>query len=797
MSWQARLLSFLVRRRVKPLLGDLSDLSRVRQAFNSPLPSPRGVRYSAATVGGVPGEWVESKSPAPDRQTTLLYLHGGGFVGCSAKTHRPLTAAFALQGLRVFVPDYRLAPEHPFPAAPLDAQAVWRALRAETAGRLVVAGDSAGGNLALGLMLALREAGEALPDAGVLFSPVLDFTDGSASIHDNAERDPMFPGPQLQNLLPPYLAGADPAQMLASPLLAPLHGLPPLLVHVGADEVLRDDSVRFAAKAREAGVTVQLRVWPVVPHVWQLIPWVPEARQSVRAAASFLQSALRETTVETHDVLIVGAGLSGIGAAVHLQKHCPDKDLALLEGRQALGGTWDLFRYPGVRSDSDMHTLGYAFKPWTGPQAITDGASIRHYLAETAREHGIDHHIRYGHRVRAASWSTADARWTLDVEITHDGRTRHQRMHCRMLLCCGGYYSYAQGHRPAFPGEADYRGTLVHPQFWPEDLDHAGQRVLVIGSGATAVTLVPALAASAAHVTMLQRSPTYVVALPSRDIVADALRGRLPARWAYRIVRLKNVLLSRLMYRLARSRPEKFKQRLVGLAREQLGAAAAQAVHFTPSYKPWDQRVCVVPDGDLFSAVREGRASVVTDEIETFTATGVRLKSGQELAADIVITATGLQLNQLADIAVQVDGQRIDPARCVAYKGVMLSGVPNFVYTFGYTHASWTLKADLTARWTCRLLQHLDRHGLAVAVAPHDPAVATAPVLDFSSGYVQRAIGQLPRQGLSAPWKVNQDYLADLRVLRWGRIDDGTLVLARAGTPAPGESTKGSAAALG
>ena len=800
MTWQARVLSFLVRRRVKPLLGDLSDLKRVRQAFNSPLPSPRGVRYTPATVGGVPGEWVEAKSdrPTPNPQTTLLYLHGGGFVGCSPKTHRPLTAAFALQGLRVFVPDYRLAPEHPFPAAPQDAQAVWQALRAATPGRLVVAGDSAGGNLTLGLMLALRDAGQSLPDAAVMFSPVLDFTGGSVSIHDNAERDPMFPGLPLLNLLPPYLGGADPAQPLASPLLAPLHGLPPLLLHTGQDEVLRDDSVRLAAKARAAGVTVQLRVWPHVPHVWQLIGWVPEARQSVRAAAAFLKTAARDSSLEEHDVLIVGAGLSGIGAAAHLQQRCPEKDVALLEARSAPGGTWDLFRYPGVRSDSDMYTLGYEFKPWTGDKGITDGASIRQYLVETAKERGIDHQIRTGHRVLAADWSSAEARWTLDVEVTlDDGQLRRQRMRAPMLLCCSGYYRYDQGHRPAFPGEADFRGTWVHPQAWPEGLDHAGKQVLVIGSGATAVTLVPAMAETAAHVTMLQRSPTDVVTLPARDPIAHALRGWMPARWAYRVVRFKNVLLSLVTYRLARARPAQFRARLLQMARDQLGPAGDAVAHFTPTYKPWDQRLCVVPDGDLFKVLRDGRASVVTDHIETFTATGVRLKSGRELAADIVVTATGLQLNALGDMVLRVDGRRVEPAQCMAYKGVMLSGVPNFVYTFGYTNASWTLKADLTARWTCRLLQHLDRNGQAVAVAPRDPAVAEAPFLALSSGYVQRALELLPRQGTQAPWSVHQNYLADLRVLRFGAVDDGTLRFARAGEPLPSTSTEGRVTAVG
>ena len=780
-SWQAHLAAWLVRHRVKRALGDMTDTARVRRVFAQWLPVPGGVRFVPAVVGGVAGEWVEARAGAPAATgatpaTTLLYLHGGGFVGCSPRTHRPLTAALALQGLRVFVPDYRLAPEHPFPAAALDAQAVWRALRAEVCGRLVVGGDSAGGNLALGLMQVLRDAGEPLPDAAVLFSPALDLSGGSPSMLANGDRDAMFTGPHLGNLLPPYLAGADAAQPLASPLLGALHGLPPLLVHVGEDEVLRDDAVRLADMARAAGVLVQLRVWPVVFHVWQLA-WrlLPEAKRSVRQAAHFLRSAERGRSLEHYDVVIVGAGLSGIGAAAHLQMRCPDKDYVVLEGRPSPGGTWDLFRYPGVRSDSDMYTLGYEFKPWTGAKAIADGETIRGYIAEAAAERGIDHHIRCGHRVLAASWSSAEARWTLEVEVRQAGATRHQRISCRLLMGCGGYYRYEKGHRPVFPGEADFRGRFVHPQFWPADLDHAGKRVLVIGSGATAVTLVPAMAATAAHVTMLQRSPTYVVALPSRDVIADALRRWLPRRWAYALVRAKNVLLSTLLYRLARRWPEQTKQRLVAMARRQLGPAADAAVHFTPTYGPWDQRLCVVPDADLFEAIAQGRASVLTDHIETFTARGVRLQSGRELEADIVVTATGLELDTTGRMVMSVDGVRVDPSQAMVYKGVMLSDVPNHVFTFGYTNASWTLKADLTARWLCRLLRHMDRHGHAVVVARRDPSVASAPLLDFTSGYVQRAAALLPRQGTTAPWRVRQNYLADLRTLRFGRIDDGTL----------------------
>ncbi len=778
-SWQARLGVPLVRWRVRSALGDMRDIARVRRAFGQAPPGPGGVRYEPGTLGGVPGEWVLPQRD-PEPTTALLYLHGGGFVGCSPRTHRGVTAALARLGLRVYVPDYRLAPEHPFPAAPDDALAVWRALRALRAPhgpqRLVVAGDSAGGNLALTLMLALRDAGEPLPDAAALFSPALDLTGGSASLHLNAERDAMFHGPSLEHLAAAYLAGADPNDPRASPLLADLSGLPPLLVHVGESECLRDDSLRLADKARAAGVCVQLQVWPVVSHVWQLAGLLlPEARRSVRAAAHFLQTATRDATIETHDVVIVGAGLSGIGAAVHLQRRCPAHSYALLEARTSIGGTWDLFRYPGVRSDSDMFTLGYGFKPWQGTRSMADGAAIKAYIEETAAEHGITPQIRFGHRVQGAQWSSADALWTLDVEVQREGEApSRQRIRCRMLLGCVGYYRYDQGHRPPLPGQAQYRGRWVHPQHWPEGLDVAGRQVLVIGSGATAMTLVPALAERAAHVTMLQRSPTYVVALPARDRLARALHW-LPSNAAARIVKLKNVLLAATFFQLARRWPEKVKARVVGQAARLLGPARDQIVHFTPTYKPWDQRVCFVPDADLFRAIRKGRASVVTDHIDTFTEQGVRLRSGREIGADIVVTATGLELQALGGIQVTVDGQARDLSQTMAYKGVMLSDLPNLVFTFGYTNASWTLKADLTARWTCRLLQHMARHGHRVAVPRRDPAVAGRPFLDLSAGYVQRSAHRLPQQGSQAPWTVSQNYLKDLFTLGLAPIDDGTL----------------------
>jgi cyclohexanone monooxygenase len=471
------------------------------------------------------------------------------------------------------------------------------------------------------------------------------------------------------------------------------------------------------------------------------------------------------------DVLIVGAGLSGIGAAWHLQQRCPDKRYAILEARLAIGGTWDLFRYPGVRSDSDMYTLGYAFRPWTAGKAIADGPSIRNYIAETARANGIDRHIRFGNKVVQASWSSRDACWTVDVD--QGGLRRTIRAH--FLYMCGGYYSYDEAYRPRFEGEDAYRGRIVQPQFWPEGFDYAGERVVVIGSGATAVTLVPAMAASAAHVTMLQRSPTYVVSRPSEYRFAQRFRRWFPERLAYGLTRWRVILESMLLYRVARSKPDLARQKIVAMARHQLGQGFDVDTHFTPSYKPWDQRVCVVPDGDMFKAIRQGRASVVTDHIERFTEDGILLKSGQVLPADVVVMATGLKLKVMGGVALTVDGKPFHVNDAMSYKGMMLSDLPNCVMTFGYTNASWTLKADLTAAWVCRLLRHMDRQHIAIAVARREAGVEPEPFLNFNSGYVQRARHVLPQQGSRRPWQVYQNYFQDMLTIRFGRIADGVL----------------------
>jgi cation diffusion facilitator CzcD-associated flavoprotein CzcO len=483
---------------------------------------------------------------------------------------------------------------------------------------------------------------------------------------------------------------------------------------------------------------------------------------------------MTETTARHVDVLIVGAGLSGIGAACHLQRELPGKSYAVLEAREAIGGTWDLFRYPGVRSDSDMFTLGYSFRPWTDPKAIADGASILQYVRDTAREHGVEEHIRFGTRVVAAEWSTADSLWTVTAERTDTGATEPvtETWTASWVSVCSGYYRYDQGYRPAFPGEERFGGQVVHPQHWPADLDWTGKRVVVIGSGATAVTLVPSLADQAAHVTMLQRTPSYVVSLPGRDALAERLRRRLPDRVVYPAVRWKNVLVSMASYQLSRRRPELMKKVLAKAAAKELPADVDVATHFAPPYDPWDQRLCVVPDGDLFRVLREGRASIVTDRIAGFDETGIALASGGHLDADVVVTATGLQLLPIGGMRLAVDGRDVDLSQTVSYKGFMVSGVPNFAMTIGYTNASWTLKADLVARYVCRLLAHLDRSGYAAATPVAPPEGGTAPFIGLSAGYVQRSLAALPKQGARPPWKLYQNYIRDVLLMRRGPLED-------------------------
>ena len=501
---------------------------------------------------------------------------------------------------------------------------------------------------------------------------------------------------------------------------------------------------------------------------------------------------MRTSSGEHLDVVIVGAGLSGIGAACHLQRECPDLDYAVLEARERIGGTWDLFRYPGVRSDSDMQTLGYAFAPWEAAEAIADGPAILRYVSDTADRHGIIGRVRPGRRVIDAEWSSDTAEWSLEVR-RDDGEV--ERLTCRFLLMCTGYYRHDHGYTPEFAGTDRFRGPIVHPQLWPEDLDYRGRRVVVIGSGATAVTLVPAMAKTAGHVTMLQRSPSYVLSVPGTDEMGQWLRRRLPAGAAYQLVRWRNVLVMSLLYQLSRRRPQLIKRLLrQGIAR-QLPEGYEVDTHFRPRYDPWDQRMCFVPDGDLFEALRDGTASIVTGEIETFTERGVRIQGGREIEADIIVTATGLRLLALGGVTLSVDGRTVDLPDTVAYKGMMLSGVPNLAFAMGYTNASWTLKADLTARQVCRVLNHMRAGGFDRCVPIlDDPGLGREPLINLASGYVQRSVDEFPTQGARRPWRVHQNYVLDLLAFRMGRVDDGALRFFRAGVGEAGRDAAPAAA---
>jgi len=478
--------------------------------------------------------------------------------------------------------------------------------------------------------------------------------------------------------------------------------------------------------------------------------------------------------LEHFDVLIVGGGLSGVAAAFSLQKHCPHKTYTILEARDNIGGTWDLFRYPGVRSDSDMYTLGYSFRPWVGTNALADGSSILEYIRRTASENGIDRKVRYHHRVTRAAWNGAQAQWRIDVER---GEQRQLVQYtCNFLFACTGYYSYEEGHSPPFPASDRFAGAIVHPQKWPAQLSYANKRIVVIGSGATAVTLIPAMAKTASHVTMLQRSPTYVVSAPDRDRVVDFLRRHLPMPLAYRLIRWRSVLFGIVFFQLCRRYPVAIRNFILRGVRRALGADFDIASHFTPRYNPWDQRLCLVPDGDLFKAIKAGKAAVHTGQIHSFTRHGVKLQSGEELPADIIVTATGLNLVVLGNIELVVDGKIIDPAKTISYKGTMYSGVPNLGSVFGYTNASWTLKCELTCDYLCRVLNFMDRSRRRVCVPLNeDPSVVPETWLNLSSGYIQRSVDRVPKQGSRRPWKLHQNYLLDLLMFRLSAIDDGVL----------------------
>ncbi len=481
--------------------------------------------------------------------------------------------------------------------------------------------------------------------------------------------------------------------------------------------------------------------------------------------------------MEHFNVIIVGAGLSGIGAAHHLQKHCRGRSYAILEAREAIGGTWDLFRYPGIRSDSDMFTLGYGFRPWREAKVIADGPSIRSYVGATAKEYGIDRHIRFSTRVEAIAFDSGTARWTVTAK-TPQGETR---LTCNFLWMCSGYYRYAEGYTPDFPGASKFRGQIIHPQKWPETLDYSGKEVVVIGSGATAVTLIPSMAEKAKHITMLQRSPSWFFSLPQSSAFAAILSKILPRGLAFRLVRWHRIVLQQIMYKIIRARPEKTGDNLLAMVREQLPAGYDVEKHFRPRYNPWDQRLCIVPDGDLFKAISTGKASVETDEIDAFTEGGIRLKSGRTLNADIVVTATGLSLEAMGGAKASVDGGAINLGDTFTYRGFACSGLPNLAFVFGYTNSSWTLRADLISQYVCRLINYMDRKGFDIATPVNDdPKLKPEPFLNLNSGYIVRAAERLPKQGNRAPWRNPQSYFRDIAILRYGRIDDGVMRFSRA-----------------
>ncbi len=471
------------------------------------------------------------------------------------------------------------------------------------------------------------------------------------------------------------------------------------------------------------------------------------------------------------DVLIIGAGLSGIGSAYHLQTNCPDKTYTILESRTAIGGTWDLFRYPGIRSDSDMYTFSYSFKPWKSKKTISDGQMILDYIKETAQEFDIEKHIRFSHKVVEAEWSSKDAQWSIKSEVNNSKKVVTYT--ANFLLVCSGYYDYENGYTPKFEGMETYCGEIVHPQKWRSSIDYTDKKVIVIGSGATAITLAPTLAKKAAHVTMLQRSPSYVLSVPSEDKIANFLHRIVPSKIAHTLARYKNIFQAMFFYSISRKKPKKIKQYLSGLIKKELGKDYAIDPHFNPRYNPWDQRVCIVPDNDLFKAIKEDKLTVVTDHITTFNQKGIELKSGKKLEADLIITATGLQLKFAGGINFIVDDQQLDPSKLISYKGSMFSNVPNFVGIVGYTNASWTLKSDLVGRYVCRLLNYMDKHDKTHCVPRlKNPKMETISAIDFSSSYVLRALDYLPKQGAKFPWKLDQNYLKDTYSLKYSNLED-------------------------
>jgi len=835
LSKRSRIARAFIRARLRPAFARWDDIGRVRRVLGSRVqPAPAGVSVTPGELGGVPGEWLTSAASAaadgasPARM--LLYVHGGGFAACSPGTHRALTGALAAAGWTVFAVDYRLAPEHPFPAAVEDVAAAWAALThaAPAGARLALAGDSAGGNLAT----VTAAAAAVKPHALALLSPVLDLTGGSASLASNAGTDAMLHPDSMPCVAQTYLQGADPADPRASPLLdaASVAALPPVLALVAADEMLRDDGVRLARRVRAAGGRAEAHAWPGVPHAWPVLPpaALPEAAAAVATLAHFLATA-DAAAPEAIDVAIVGGGLSAIAAAVRLREQMPGAKTVLFEARSETGGTWSLFRYPNARSDSDMHTLGFKFAPWRGPTSIAAAGDILAYLRDVAARSGVDALVRTGHRVVAADWVSAERVWSLTVDAcpavaaaegaaaavpgpgpdawagaaaaaaaAGGGRrpappppaarapaparppppaTRPVR--AKFVNFCAGYYDYAGGHAPKLPNQEAFAGRVIHPQAWPDGETLAGRRVVVLGSGATAVTLAPALAAAGASVVLLQRSPSHVVAVPRRDSVAlSCVRCGLPSLaryWAY--------WRARALYSFARRFPDAAARGIQRAALKAVGPGVP-AEAFTPSYPPWDQRLCIAADGDLFKAIKDGQVEIVTGEVESCVQGGLVLRSGRTLECDTIVTATGLRLLPLGGATISVDGCPIDLAArsSIVWRGAMLASIPNLFATMGYSNASWTLRADLTARWVARTVAWMARRGYET-VAPRAPApdVRPVPIVSLRSGYIERATG-MPSAGHRGPWRPPASWPADEAALGccggWRARRDGVLQFA-------------------
>jgi len=767
-SIQAYISNYFSKKLIKPKLADFTNLDKIREIFNNPLPYPNGCNFESFSIDNVSGEWITSHNTS---NGIMLYIHGGGFVGGSSKKYRPITTGFALQGWKVLAIDYRLAPEHPFPAALDDVSLVYKYIVENYSDqRIVVAGDSAGGNLTLSLIHLMKAQSITLPDCCALISPSTDMAGNSESLIANADKDCLFDGRYLKNLSHYYVQDNDRNDPLLSPINADFKGFPPMIIHVGRDETLLDDSVRLFKKARAEDVNVSLQIYPKVPHVWQMIYQMPEAHQSIQILSNFLLHSkhLSEDNFEFVDFLIIGAGISGIGMAVNLQQHCYSQSMAILDARSNLGGTWDHFKYPGIRADSDRFLMGFPFKPFLSSMSRVSGPEILKYLDDTAKEFYIDQYIRLDHKVLKANWSTESKNWIVEIATPNGIKI----ISCRILLSCSGYYDYAKGHNPKFNQEKDFKGIIVHTHNWPENLDYNNKNVLVIGSGATAVTVAPALAKSAKKVFLVQRSPSYIVSVPEMDTQVTKLSKLLPLNLVYKIMRVKYLISIILFYKICRSFPEKIAH-LISWGAATRSGSPEHLKHFTPNYKPWDQRVCFVPDGDLFKHVYDESIEIHTDQIRTIKEDGVELESGKFLSVDIIVKATGLNLKSFGGVRFTIDQEPIDFTNKFLYKGCMLNDFPNVILVKGFGNIHWTLCSDLTAKFTNRMILYMLKNNLSSfnVIAPINLTPTSKSLLN--SNYVIRGINHLPNQSTHWPWKIfEHSWIKHYIYMKFTRIKD-------------------------